>query len=251
MRKILGILSAVLLTACAGRAPAPVAVVQAHDRYMDCAAINAEVQANNKRITELGSEEGGKVAQNVIVGAAGLLIPVLWFGMDFQNAAGKEVAALQSRQQYLATLAEQRCGAAPPVPVQTVQMATAAAASTATSASAPSTGPQVYRGKGTTEAWCQSPTMVLSINGAAIDGLLSESPAGSPTSTIKGSAANGQVSLSFTGSGPDYFTGEAVGTQNTDSIRVSFKTKSTKACNYTFDLKPVSTAAPAELLKGS
>ena len=46
------------LAGCAGRAPAPVAVVQAQDRFMDCAAINAEVQANNKRISELGSEEG-------------------------------------------------------------------------------------------------------------------------------------------------------------------------------------------------
>jgi uncharacterized protein YcfL len=108
------------LAGCAGRAPAPVAVVQAQDRYMDCAAISAEVQANNKRISELGAEEGGKVAQNVIAGAAGLFIPILWFGMDFQNAAGKEVAALQSRQQYLATLAEQRCGAVVPVPIQTI-----------------------------------------------------------------------------------------------------------------------------------
>src|SRR6185295_8327882 len=115
MKKLVLVLVAAQLAACAGRAPAPVAVTQAQDRYMDCAAINAEVQANNKKITELGGEEGKKVAQNVIVGAAGLLIPILWFGMDFQNAAGKEVAALQSRQQYLATLAEQRCGAAPPV----------------------------------------------------------------------------------------------------------------------------------------
>ena len=108
------------LAGCAGRAPAPVAVVQAQDRFMDCSAISAEVQAKNKRISELGAEEGGKVAQNVIAGAAGLIIPILWFGMDFQNAAGKEVAALQSRQQYLATLAEQRCGAVVPVPIQTI-----------------------------------------------------------------------------------------------------------------------------------
>jgi hypothetical protein len=40
--------------------------------------------------------------------------------MDFQNAAGKEVAALQSRQQYLATLAEQRCGAVVPLPIQSI-----------------------------------------------------------------------------------------------------------------------------------
>jgi hypothetical protein len=97
------------LVACAGRAPAPVAVVQAQDRYADCAAIVAEVEANNRQVQELASEEGGKVAQNVVAGVAGLVIPVLWFGMDWQGAAGKEVAALQSRQQYLAVLAEQRC----------------------------------------------------------------------------------------------------------------------------------------------
>jgi hypothetical protein len=34
--------------------------------------------------------KGGKVAQNVAVGVAGLFIPVLWFGMDFQGAADTE-----------------------------------------------------------------------------------------------------------------------------------------------------------------
>jgi len=247
MKKLVLVMLAAQLAACAGRAPAPVAVTQAQDRYMDCAAINAEVQANNKRISELGSEEGKKVAQNVIVGAAGILIPVLWFGMDFQNAAGKEVAALQSRQQYLATLAEQRCGAAPPVPVQAVQMAAAAAAAAAPIATA--TGPQTYRGKGATDAWCQSPAMVLTVNGGSVDGLLSENSNGAPTSTVKGSAANGQLTLSFTGSGPDYFTGEVTGTQNGDSIQIAFKTKTTKACNYAFDLKPATMATPADLLK--
>jgi hypothetical protein len=244
MKKFVLVLVAAQLAACAGRAPAPVAVTQAQDRYMDCAAINAEVQANNKKITELGSEEGKKVAQNVIVGAAGLLIPVLWFGMDFQNAAGKEVAALQSRQQYLATLAEQRCGAAPPVAVQTVQMA----ASVPAVASA-ANGPQTYRGKGSTDAWCQSPSMVLTINGEAVEGLLSESSSSTPTSTVKGAVSNGQLTLSFTGSGADYFTGEVTGTQTADSIRIAFKTKTTKACNYSFDLKPASTASPTELLR--
>jgi hypothetical protein len=33
----------------------------------------------------------------------------VWFGMDFKGAAGKDAAALQARQQYLTTLAEQRC----------------------------------------------------------------------------------------------------------------------------------------------
>jgi hypothetical protein len=107
--------AALALAACAGRSPQPVAVTNLNDKNMDCAAINAEVQANSNKIQELGHEEGTKVAQNVVAGVAGVFIPVLWFAMDFQNAAGKEVAALQSRQSYLATMAEQRqCAAQQP-----------------------------------------------------------------------------------------------------------------------------------------
>lgn len=112
-----GVVMALLLSsislwqACAGRAPQLVATVQPQDRHMDCAAIMAEVQANNQRVQELATEQGWKVAQNVAAGVAGFVVPVLWFGMDWQGAAGKEAQALQNRQQYLATLAEQRnCG---------------------------------------------------------------------------------------------------------------------------------------------
>ena len=104
------VLSAIALSGCAGRSPAPVPIVQSQDRYANCTAIMAEVNANNERISELGSEQGAKVAQNVVAGVAGLFIPVLWFGMDFQGAAGTEQAALQGRQQYLASLAGERCG---------------------------------------------------------------------------------------------------------------------------------------------
>jgi hypothetical protein len=103
--------------ACAGRSPQLVAIVQPQDRHMDCAAIMAEVQANNQKVQELATEQGWKVAQNVAAGVAGFVVPVLWFGMDWQGAASKEAQALQGRQQYLATLAEQRgCGTpvAPP-----------------------------------------------------------------------------------------------------------------------------------------
>jgi hypothetical protein len=108
---------AVIVGACAGRAPQPVAVVQPQDRYADCAAITAEIEANNQKVTELASEQGLKIGQNVAAGVAGLVVWPLLFAMDFQDTASKEVAALQSRQQYLATLAQQRCvPAAPPQP---------------------------------------------------------------------------------------------------------------------------------------
>lgn len=110
--KIISIFIAMLgLAGCAGRAPAPVSVVQAQDRFMDCAAILAEVEANNTKVQQLASEQGLKVAQNVAAGVAGIVVPVLWFGMDWQGAADKETQALQARQQYLVVLAEQRqCG---------------------------------------------------------------------------------------------------------------------------------------------
>jgi hypothetical protein len=122
MKKIVGaasIVTAMVLSGCAGRGPQPVAVVQPQDRYADCAAIIAEVQANNQKVGDLAGDEGGKVAQNVAAGVVGLFVWPVLFGMDFQGTAGKEVAALQSRQQYLAVLAEQRnCGGPSAIPSQ-------------------------------------------------------------------------------------------------------------------------------------
>jgi hypothetical protein len=105
---------AVAVGACAGRAPQPVAAVQPQDGYSDCTAITAEIEANNQKVKELASEEGLKVGQNVAAGVAGLVVWPLLFAMDFQGSASKEVSALQARQQYLATLAQERCSPAAP-----------------------------------------------------------------------------------------------------------------------------------------
>ena len=101
----------VALSGCAGRAPAPVAAVQPQDRLLDGAAIGIEVQRDNAKVQQLASDKGRKVAQNVAAGVAGLVIPVLWFGMDFQGTTDAEIQVLHARQQYLSSLAEQRrCG---------------------------------------------------------------------------------------------------------------------------------------------
>jgi hypothetical protein len=101
-----------LLAGCAGRSAQPVAAVQPQDPSMDCDAIRAETDANNRKLTDLSGEKGATVAQNVAVGVAGLLVWPLWFAMDFQGAAATEETALQSRQAYLATLAAKRCSVA-------------------------------------------------------------------------------------------------------------------------------------------
>lgn len=115
----IAVLFGAALAGCAGRSPAPVAVIQPQDQFMDCPAILAEVTSNNAKVQQLASDQGLKTTQNVAAGVAGIFIPVLWFGMDFQGTADKETQALQARQQYLASLAGQRrCGepqAVPPV----------------------------------------------------------------------------------------------------------------------------------------
>lgn len=106
------------LAACAGRDPQPVASVQPQDAYSDCTMIRAEIEANNAKAKELADEQGIKTAQNVAAGVAGLVIWPIWFGMDFKGAAAKDAAALQARQEYLTTLATERCapGYRPPPP---------------------------------------------------------------------------------------------------------------------------------------
>lgn len=111
------ILIGAVLSGCAGRSPDPVAVVQPTDHMLDCTAIYAEAESNNKKIADLGGEQGAKVAQNVAAGVAGIFIWPLWFAMDLQGTAGKEIEALQSRQNYLATLAGQKECAQPLVTI--------------------------------------------------------------------------------------------------------------------------------------
>ena len=64
---------------------------------------------HDAKAKELADEQGWKTAQNVATGLVGLVIWPVWFGMDWKGAAAKDAAALQARQQYLTTLAEQRC----------------------------------------------------------------------------------------------------------------------------------------------
>jgi hypothetical protein len=107
-----------LLSACAGRDPQPIATVQVQDTAASCLQIRAEIEANNAKVQQLANEQGWKVAQNVGAGVVGLVLWPVWFGMDFKDAAGKEAAALQARQQYLTTIATERCAAPPATAVQ-------------------------------------------------------------------------------------------------------------------------------------
>ncbi|MGD0420651.1 MAG: hypothetical protein ABSA68_13910 [Xanthobacteraceae bacterium] len=117
MRGALTILTAGLaLAACAGRDPHPVSVVQPQDAQSDCAMIRAEIEANNVQAEKLAQENGAKIAQNVAAGVVGIVVWPVWFAMDAKGAAGTEMDALKARQQFLASLAAQRCPQSGPPP---------------------------------------------------------------------------------------------------------------------------------------
>jgi hypothetical protein len=100
---------AAFIGACAGRDAQPVAVVQPHDANSDCAMITAEIEANNLKVQDLARERGLKAAQNVAAGVVGVLVWPVFFAMDTKGAADTEIASLQSRQEFLSKLAQQRC----------------------------------------------------------------------------------------------------------------------------------------------
>jgi hypothetical protein len=114
MRVLALVLACGVVAGCAGRDPQPIPLVQSTDATASCAQLRAEIQANNIRAQELADEKGVKVAQNVAAAAVGLIIWPVWFGMDLKDAAGKEAAALQARQQYLSTVAEEKCAVSAP-----------------------------------------------------------------------------------------------------------------------------------------
>jgi hypothetical protein len=83
--------------------------------------IRAEIEANNAKAKQLADEQGLKTAQNVAAGVVGIVIWPVWFAMDAKGAAGTDATALAARQQFLTTLATERCqpGYRAAVPPQT------------------------------------------------------------------------------------------------------------------------------------
>jgi hypothetical protein len=83
--------------------------------------IRAEIEANNAKAKQLADEQGLKTAQNVAAGVVGIVVWPVWFAMDTKGAASTDATALAARQQFLTTLATERCqpGYRAPAPPQT------------------------------------------------------------------------------------------------------------------------------------
>jgi hypothetical protein len=77
--------------------------ITTQNQPLDCATIFAEVKANNQTISDLARQQSARLTQRTF-----------WYSKNLPDAEGKEIQALQSRQQYLVTLAQHSgCGAKP------------------------------------------------------------------------------------------------------------------------------------------
>ena len=99
---------ALITSGCAGRKPAPIDAAQVGDEKMSCDMIAAESRTNAQRIIVLKGEEEGKVAQNIAAAAAGVILILPFFLMDFQDAPGIEGRAMVRRQKRLQALAQEK-----------------------------------------------------------------------------------------------------------------------------------------------
>ena len=101
------------VSACAGRTPEPVAVVQAKDTTMhwlgdpggDPAKHHARRRARFRKRDQGRAKHRGRRRRRSI--------PVLWFAMDFQGAAGTQQKAIEDRNAYLSQKALVACNPEP------------------------------------------------------------------------------------------------------------------------------------------
>ncbi len=68
------------------------------------------------------------MGQNAVAGVVGFMVWPAWLGLDFQDAAGKEAKALSQRNEYLLTLAKDRCRPATQTAGASIPLAKMAAA---------------------------------------------------------------------------------------------------------------------------
>jgi len=110
MKKLLCVLLcvAVLVVGCGGRAANPVAVYVPGDEKRACDSLQVEMAQIEQEITTKKHKRGSTTAANVVLGIAGFFVIVPWFFMDFKDAEGTEIEALQQRYKRLSSLAVEK-----------------------------------------------------------------------------------------------------------------------------------------------
>lgn len=110
MKAKLALAAALLLAGCAGRTGHPVAISNGYDAALSCQQMQAEIQANQTKATQVAEEKNSAENGNIAVGAVGALLfwPAL-FALDLSDAEQREMDALEARNSYLQLMMQTTC----------------------------------------------------------------------------------------------------------------------------------------------
>lgn len=105
--KPLALAGLMLVAACGGKAPNPVAQYQPGDENRSCGGLKVEIANNEAEIARLIPYEDA-TGKNVALGVAGAFFIVPWFFMDFKEGEATELQALRRRNQWLREVASDK-----------------------------------------------------------------------------------------------------------------------------------------------
>jgi hypothetical protein len=109
--------TALMLSACGGKAPNPIAQYQPGDEKRGCMGLKSEIATNDAEISRMVPSEDA-TGKNVALGVAGAFLIVPWFFMDFKDGEAVEINALRRRNQWLREVASEKdCSIPPPTVV--------------------------------------------------------------------------------------------------------------------------------------
>jgi len=189
-----------------------------------------------QRVSGLQRENANADAALMTVGLI-LLWPVL-FGLAATKDRKDELGHLKGEYDAvdLSVKTKQCTAPAPGLPSEQPAVQTVAAV---TSATVPSTNfDGIFKGRGKTDSWCQTPALTVTLRSDTADGQLSEIASGAATSAVTGTVdAAGAVSLDFKGSTADYFTGKVDGAVRDNVLTIDLRSKTVRACSYHFELQ--------------
>lgn len=93
------------VTGCAGRDADPILVNRSTDHALTCSQIRNEMEANERKASNIAGEKSDALGQNVAAGVVGAVLfwPALFF-LDLGEAEKTEMRALKTRNEHLGDL---------------------------------------------------------------------------------------------------------------------------------------------------
>jgi hypothetical protein len=189
----------------------------------------ARLASEVARVSNLQRENAN--ADTAIVAAGIILAPILLIGLAATKDRKSELAKLKGESDAVDTsIAAKQCS----MP--------AGGAPNSSSAPLVATAPAVsyagtYAGRGTTESYCQTPAISITIDGASLSGTLSEVSNGSATGTISGEVLpNGQIVANVKSGNSQNVNGTFRGTVTQAALNIEMKQPAPNNCPYKFSV---------------